>query len=359
MQHNRKFRILVVADLNFAEKGPMRLRAMEKIGLDVMAASHTRLYEAGQGNRKFSLSYRIANRMGFCPDSENINRRIRHLIDRNDFDAVWVEKGNMIIPPTLRYAKSRPRPPRIVWYSEDDMFMRHNRSRAFERALPHYDLVFTTKNRNSQPEELPAMGARRVVFVDKAFDPEQHFPIDISEDERSSLGGDIGFVGTYERERGEAMLFLAEHGLKVRIWGNGWEAFPNKHENLFVEGRAVINSVDDLSYTKAIRATKINLGFLRKLNRDEQTDRSVEIPACGGFMLAERSADHLRLFDEGKEAEFFESRDELLNKARHYLEDDDKREKIATAGRNRCVEGDYTHLNRVRFMMSQVFNEPL
>ena len=68
-------------------------------------------------------------------------------------------------------------------------------------------------------------------------------------------------------------------------------------------------------------------------------------------MLAEVSDEHARLFEDGREAVFFTSHDDLTVKARYFLEHEDERAEIAAAGRRRCVESGYTHQDRVGFML--------
>ena len=50
------------------------------------------------------------------------------------------------------------------------------------------------------------MGARRVIFVDKAYHKERHRPY--SANEGAMYGAPVGFIGTYERQRAESMLHL-------------------------------------------------------------------------------------------------------------------------------------------------------
>jgi spore maturation protein CgeB len=77
----------------------------------------------------------------------------------------------------------------------------------------------------------------------------------------------------------------------------------------------------------------------------------MEIPACAAFMLAERTSEHLRLFEEGREAAYFDGDEEMVGKARYYLERDDERVAIAAAARRRCVESGYSHHDRLRYML--------
>jgi len=341
--------ILFIGDLFPFGRTYQRKRALEELGHSVTA--HSLTTEDWYYKSKPSLLYRVLWKAGFPPDLAQTNKAILRKVQNGHFDIVWIEKGNNVWPRTLRAAKEVSPTTQIVSYTEDDMFAPHNRSIFYTRGLKHYDLVFTTKSYNCTPNELPSLGAKRVIFVDKAFDIHAHRPIPVTLNDVEALGGDVGFIGSFERERAESMLYLAKNGVLVRVWGNGWSKLARYHPNLLIENRPLYG--DD--YVKGLCATRINLCFLRKINRDLQTDRTMEIPACGAFMLADRTGEHLRLFEEGKEAAYFGSNEELLEKVRYYLDHEVERRGIASAGRKRCLDSGYSHHERLKYMLSVVF----
>ena len=346
-------RILFVADLNAYSKGMGRVRALQDLDVPITALSHTATGGAESGFASITMVDRILWKLGVQRDKAGINRRLLDAAKEVGPHIIWIEKGNMIRPSALRALRRIAPDALLVSYAEDDMFLAHNRTRAYVKGLSCYDCVFTTKAPNVGPSELPALGARRVIAVDKSYDPHVHFPVGVSEADVERYGADVGFVGTFEAARARSLSYLAENGIAVRVWGNGWEAWAAHPPGLIIEDRAVVNTEHDLAYTKSLCATRINLGFLRKLNRDTQTDRTMEIPACGAFMLAERSDDHLRLFEEGHEAAFFGSDDELLEKVRYYLGHEDERAAIARAGRQKCLDAGYSETERMRGMIDQ------
>ena len=95
-------------------------------------------------------------------------------------------------------------------------------------------------------------------------------------------------------------------------------------------------NLDGRDYFEAITSSKISLCFLRKINRDKQTLRTVEIPSVGGFLLAEYSEEHASMFKDKHEASFFRTDNELLEKVNFYLQDESLREKIARNGKERA-----------------------
>jgi len=346
-------KIVFVGDLNYYAKGSSRVRALESLGHSVTALSHTAIGGEDDGHPDFTLAFRIAWKLGVHLDTEHVNSKIRNAVGREKPRLLWIDKGNMVSPRTLAEVKKLSPGTVIVSYSDDDMFNPLNRTHAYTRSLPHYDCVFVTKTFNADPGELPSLGAKKCLAIDKAFDPDQHRPLSLGEDERRRYGADVGFIGTYAPERGTCLNRLAGEGSDIRVWGNGWQGFSPVSSNLRIERRPLVNRPEDLRYTKGVNATRINLGFLRKVNRDLQTDRSIEIPACGGFLLAERSAEHERLFEDGREAVFFDDEDDLVAKIRHYLANENERREIAASGRRRCLDGGYSHRDRMRDMIAR------
>ena len=71
-------------------------------------------------------------------------------------------------------------------------------------------------------------------------------------------------------------------------------------------------------------------------------------------MLGERTAEHLRLFREGEEAEFFGSVAELEKKCRYYLKHGQERDKVARAGLSRCVESGYSNEDRLHSLLARL-----
>jgi spore maturation protein CgeB len=345
-------KVVLVTDLNVYGEGYARFQAMKQVVSEVHALPMAPIGGADRGYVESSLLEKLVRKAGFEIDTEKVNAALLAKVTAWRPDVVWIDKGNMIYPTTL--ARVRRAAPRalLASYAGDDMFAWHNRTWFYKWGLKHYDVVFTTKSNNADPGELPSFGARRVVFVNNAYEPTHH-PLDVTEAERAELGSDVGFIGSFEASRFEAMLFLAEHGVRVRVWGNNWHSKIGVHPNLMVEGKALVNTDTDLRYTKGICSTRINLGFLRKINRDLQTARSVEIPACAAFLLAERTDEHRRLFEEGREAEFFASNEELLAKTQYYLAHDAERAAIAEAGRQRCLASGYSQLERMQTMVDE------
>ena len=337
-------RILFIGDLNTYGRGFQRCRTLKEMGHHVVAFSHTWVSSPGCIESP-SLLHRIFWKLKIPLDTTRVNKQIRDAIGKSSFDVVWIEKGNMIWPRTLRHIKRHAPAARLISCSEDDMYATHGHSLWYRAGLCYYDVVFSTKTYNLA--ELKLFGAKETKLFLDSYDEKIHKPMNVTEVERERFSCDIGAIGAFEKERAESLLHLAEHGIQVNVWGNGWGGMVDLHPNLAVKNEFLFGE----DYSKAICATKINLNFLRKINRDEVTSRSVEIPACGGFMLGERTPRHLEFFEEGKEAEYFGSNREMLEKVRYYLENNEDREKIARAGRERCLASGYSMRSQLAQML--------
>ncbi len=329
-------RILYVGTLAAGGTCLQRMRTLIGLGHEVTSLDTV---PGPLAARRLTLWWRVQHRLLGDRDESRANERLRRISPALAPDVVWIDKGLTIERATLLALQAQWPKACFVAYSGDDMFNPRNQSQAWRECLPLMDTHVTTKSFNVP--ELYAAGARDVLFVDKAYSPQVHRPLPVSDEDRERFGGAVGFIGWPERARERSMRFLARAGVPVRVWGP-WPRWKAARD-FRVEGRPLWN--DD--YARAIAAFDINLCFLRKVNRDRHTTRSVEIPACGGFMLGERTEEHQRLFAEGVEADYFGSDEELLAKVRHHLANPEARQRIAAAGHARCLRDGYSYDERL------------
>ncbi|EQK45819.1 glycosyl transferases group 1 family protein [[Clostridium] bifermentans ATCC 19299] len=305
-----------------------------------------------------SLWYRVAHHLFLyglpvkLPDRSKANKQIISLMNENEYNIIWIDKGITINKKTLKKIRKTQPNVNIISYSPDNMALRHNQSQNYLESIPLYDIHFTTKSYILG--DMKKLGAKKVYFVQNSYESKFNYPHDVTTDDIKRLGCDVGFVGSWEKERMESILYLTRNGVKVRVFGDKkWSVCKNDNPNLIIEDHGLFNE----DYSKSFRCFKISLCFLRKINYDQQTSRTMEIPACGGFMLAERTVEHLQLFEEGKEAEFFDSNEELLEKCKYYLEHEEERKNIVNGGIRRCKESGYSNVDTINHLLKLVVEE--
>jgi spore maturation protein CgeB len=329
-------KILYTGPLSPGETCEMRRQTLERLGHQTIPVDYKTVFKPYSG-----LKRKIQWRLRTGPMISSYNQLIIEMMKEYSPEMFWVDKGMFVWSSTLEFAK-RNGVRFFVHYSPDNYFLKQNSSRHFWKGLPLYDVVVTTKTFNLST--LRQRGAKLVFLSGNAFDPTIHRPVALTAEEQKEFGCDVSFVGRWEPDREKLLERVAKLGTRLHIWGTGWKYA----KSYLIKKACRLQPVLGDDYAKAICASKISLGLLSKLARDLITQRSVEIPACGGFMLAERTEEHLAHFSENLEAAYFGDAEEMCQKIEYYLNHEQKREKIAMAGRTKCLEAGFSYDERIR-----------
>ena len=321
-----------------------RMRALRDLGIQIISFDTTCYLKSGS-----RIIRSVAHRFNFGLQIHQLNHHLRSFA-RSHFGVthIWIDKGKWIWPSTLLSLKRR-NGMQLIHYTPDPAILYH-KSRYFIKSIPIYDVLFTTKK-----FEIPLYrraGAEAVYLTYPAFERKRFYPQIPSLIDRARLASDICLIGHYEKHYLKTLRVAARTGGATHVWGPGWVRYSRLHP--WTREFVLSNGVWGDQYPLALNCGKILLGVLSKYIPETITTRSIEIPACGAFMLAERTDDHLAFFQEGKEAEFFASDEELLDKAKYYLTRDAKRKHIGEAARIRCLTSGYDNHSRIRKMLNLV-----
>jgi spore maturation protein CgeB len=250
------------------------------------------------------------------------------------YDLGWVDGGEWVTLKVIKLLRRHAQ--KIVSYSIDDPLGPRDgpRFKAYRQSLPYYDLNAVVRNENVA--EAYALGAIDVLRVYRSADEVSHAPRKLSESDHQVWDTEVLFLGTWFPERGPFLLDLISLGVPLTIQGSGWHKAPEWPQlKAYWRGGSIAG--DD--YAKAIQCAKVNLGMVSKENRDLHTTRSLEIPALGGLLCAERTIEHTQMYEEGKEALFWSDSEECAAMCKLALADESGRQAIANAGEQRL------HLN--------------
>ena len=278
-----------------------------------------------------------------------MNRDLIAACDEFDPDVLYVDKGTAVTREALRAIRERSeaRGRRIVLlhFHPDDAFNPIIYTETYGQALGEYDCHFIP-----HPwvlEQHLERGARKAVDFPYGYQPAHHFR---DPDVTPGGGAEVAFVGRWEEERGGWLAELARSGVRVEVWGPGWE------RELARGGETLIHRAPWASFEEQRQiygSASISLVLLSSTNRDGHTSRTFEVPACGGFMLAERTSGQAAFFRDGEEMGTFKGAGEMSERVRYYLAHPRERERIREAGHRRCISSGYDYGSRMRFVVEE------
>ena len=288
-----------------------------------------------------STVHRVVARLvpGATPQVIRANRRIARAVADEGVRFAIVTNGRELRPAVVREIREslERRGGGIACFLCDDPFNPVHRSESWLRALAEYTVVVSTKRQVIR--DLVAAGCRRVQYARFGYHPPIHRPVDPQA--MGFVRCDIGFAGNADADRIPIIGSLAEGSpeLSFQLYGHGWSA----HRAL----RAIAQpQVVGLNYSAAMRAATVCPCLVRRANRDGHVMRSIELPAIGAFMLAERTDEHQEMFDEGIHCDYWSSVQELVDKTRWYASNPRRAAHIAHTGHARVIAAPNTYADR-------------
>jgi spore maturation protein CgeB len=338
-----RLRVLFVTSLTPNQFGVYRLGALRRLGLEHVAAFDRNNYSAP------GILGKLQFRLQVGPEVSRFNRDLLTVARREQVQIAIFDKALQLRPGTLR--RLRQSGVFCIDFVIDDPFGPRNDPgwRLYRRTVPGFDL--TGVQRDVNLEEYRKAGAREVVRIQTSFEPTFHYAPDAGwSDARRDRR--VSFIGTPYDDRGDFLTRLWRAGVSLDISGSR----PHWQAALPADAFAATFRMGELigdAYREAIWRSRINLAFVTHSNRDEVAQKSFEITACGGFLLAERTPEHLACFREDEEAVFFSDFDECRAKIERYLNDEAARAAIAAAGQRRAQSSGYDNDSVLRRLLGR------
>ena len=193
-----------------------------------------------------------------------------------------------------------------VNFLTDDPWNPAHRAPWFLDAIQEYDRVFTPRQANVG--DLEAAGVPAVSMLPFGYAPDVHYPEAPAPAEAHEWEADVMVAGGADRDRIDILAPLIRAGFRVALYGGYWDRFRETRDVARGPARRA-------GLRRATGAAKVCLGLVRRANRDGHCMRTYEVPAMGGCLVAEDTADHRALFGaDGEAVAYFTHAEDALDK---------------------------------------------
>ena len=334
----------------------LRLKVLSNLFKMFIIDEHPPSFVPGISRDYITTPERILRKLGIYLDKEKVNKTILKVIKYKKFDYIWIENegAKLIKKNTLNILRNKKI--NIILYSSDNLSKIHNLSINLLRCMKLYDSVILTKSTDMKNKKLIflAKDQKKFFFVRKAFDPHLHR----KNKKKGKKKYQISFIGTFEKFRYKSLIYVANKlkknnkKIKINVWGNGWPKRNFNCPNLKINNFPVY----DKNFVNIVHNSSINLNFLRKINDDISTDRTSEIPACGSFMLSEYTDEQNEIFENGKEASYFENDEDLYKKIIYFLNRPKLIKKISINGYKKSRNLKLDHTNIIKNVLKKILS---
>jgi spore maturation protein CgeB len=350
-------KILYLGDLAPGQTCRMRMRALQRLGHEVVGVDTVAPWKCASWLQR---QWQRRLQRGSIPRA--INRSVLKTARALRPEILWADKQEYLRAETLEEISRLGT--RTVHFTPDPYFsLPWKQTPVMNAALRSFDGIACCKR--YEISQYQALG-KPVHQMPLGYCDETHRPISSDAPKWSCA---VGFLGGWEPRREAYLSRVAASGLDLQVRGGYWDFLrdgrwtPRRaiilrqlagserfriHRNEILAGCLRGGEVYGDDYARALTGARIGVGFLRKVCPDQHTTRSFEIPACGSMLLADRTDEHRAFFEEGKEADFFGSEDELADKLDFYSKNEATRSRIALAGYERCQNSRYAYIHRMR-----------
>jgi len=250
--------------------------------------------------------------------NEDLINRIEKWIAQDSIDVIFSYlSGETVTPDTMKKLRAFRIPMINLALNDKEAFVgkiRKGQAMGSKDICHYFDLCWTS---TEDALEKYCLEGALPIYHPEGANPDIHRPYDLPKTI------EVSFVGQCYGERPEVIRRLAQKGIQVETYGEGWPKGLLSTEEM----------------VQLYSRSKINLGFGGIAGHKDMfclKGRDFEIPMSGGLYLTEYHAELERAYDLQNEIVTYTDFDDLLAKIRYLLSNPEKAEEIRKKGYQRA-----------------------